>query len=429
MNELSQLIRSRLHKEKKFLPGKTKVQYSGPIFDDKEINAVIESLIGGWLAEGPKTIQFEKEFADFIGVKECILVNSGSSALLLAFRTLMHESIPGHLKEGDEIITSALTFPTTINSIILNGLKPVFVDVDRETYNINTKEIGTVITPKTKAILVTHHLGNPCEMEIIMEIANNNNLYVVEDCCDAHGAEYKGKKLGSFGDISCFSFYCAHAMTMGEGGAVLTKNERYRPILQSLKTCGRACVCPVCAVSLDPNFKCKLRWDSKLDGFENYDKRTLYTNIGYKMKILDLQAAFGIEQLKKLPTFIQKRQENFDYLVSKLSKYKKYLQLPLATKDSKASWFAVPITVREDAPFKRSQLTEWLEGRNIETRPLLGGNLLKQPAYKNISFKSTKLENTDFFTNNSFYVGCYPGITKEMLDYLVNSFISFIEQY
>lgn len=429
MSEIHRYIKKYFDdkKQEKFIPGKTKIHYSGPIFDYEEVNAVLDSLLGGWLAEGKKTMDFEREFAKLIGVKECVVVNSGSSALLLAFLTLMHSSLENPIKKGDEVITTSLTFPTTLNAIILNNLVPVFVDVDRETYNIKPELIEEVISDKTKAILVTHHLGNPGDMDKIMDIAKKHNLYVIEDCCDAHGAEYKGKKLGSFGDLSCFSFYCAHAMTMGEGGAVLTNNSQYRPILLSLKTCGRACVCPVCTLILDPNFKCKLRWESNVEGFEGFDKRTLYTDIGYKFKILDLQSAFGLEQLKKLLGFIEARQKNFDFIVKNLSKYNSYLQLPFAAEGSKPSWFSLPITIKENAPFTRKELTEWLEKRNIETRPLLGGNLIKQPAYKGMEFRSMKLENTDYFHDNSFYIGCYPGITKEMLDFVVKSFDEFFE--
>jgi CDP-4-dehydro-6-deoxyglucose reductase, E1 len=415
--------------ENKFIAKKSRVHYSGPVFDDREINAVISNLISSnWLAEGKSTLEFERLFSDFIGGKETVVTNSGSSALLLIFACLMTKEINNPLKEGDEVITSALTFPTTLNSIILNRLKPVFVDVELETYNMDSEQIEKMISEKTKAILVTHHLGNPCDMNKIMEIARKYNLYVIEDCCDAHGAMFEDKMLGSFGCMSAFSFYGAHAMTMGEGGAIVVNDYKYSPILRSLKTCGRACTCSFCKVSIDPDFQCPIRFDSKFENFENFDKRTLYPYIGYKLKILDLQCAFGIEQLKRLSFFIEKRQENFDLLIRGLKKFEKYLILPKTLKESRPSWFAVPITIKTGYKFKREDLVNYLEKNNIETRPLLGGNLTKQPAYKEIEFRSTNLINTDYCHENSFYIGCYPGINQEMINFVLSTFESFFNE-
>jgi len=413
--------------ENRFIPGRTKIQYSGPVFDENEVNAVIDSLLGGWLAEGKSTIEFEEKFRKYIGAKECVVTNSGSSALLLSFAALMNASLKNPLKPGDEVITTALTFPTTLNAIILNRLTPVLVDVERDTYNINPNLIEDVISEKTRAILVVHHLGNPCKMDKIMEIVKNNNLYLIEDCCDAHGSLYGKKKVGSFGDMGCFSFYAAHAMTMGEGGAITINNLLYGPILRSLKTCGRACVCSPCRVITDPNYICQFRMGSQIKGFENFDKRALYTNIGYKLKILDLQSAFAIEQLKKLPFFIKRRTENFKLINKALKKWEKYLILPKPTPNSSPDWFAIPLTVRADAPFTKNSLVNWLEKHKIETRPLLGGNIIKHPAYKNIKYRATSLENTNFFNNHSFYIGCYPGITKEIVRYIVQVFEEFFK--
>ncbi len=412
--------------EKKFIPGKTKIQYSGPIFDENEVNAVIDSLLEGWLAEGKKTIEFENKFAEYVGTKDCITTNSGSSALLLSFAALMNENLKNPLKQGDEVITPSLAFPTDLNAIILNGLVPVLVDVD-ETYNIDPKLIESAITEKSKAILIVHYLGNPCNMDKIMEIVKKYNLYLVEDCCDAHGTLYKGKKVGSFGEMGCFSFYPAHAITTGEGGAITTNNLQYGPILRSLKSCGRVCSCRVCSVVLDPDYKCPLRLASEIEGFEGFDTRSLFTTIGYKMKFIDLQGAFGIEQLKKLPSFIEKRAENFNYIIKALKKWESFLILPKTIADSVPDWFALPLTIRKTAPFTRKDLTDWLEKHNIETRLLLGGNMIKHPAYKNVKYRTTGLKNTEFFHNNSFYIGCWPGITKEMLEYMIQVFDEFFK--
>ena len=415
-------------KFKEFIPGKTKIHYSGPIFDEKEVNAVITNLTAGnWLAEGKATLEFERLFAEMIGGKETIVTNSGSSSLLLIFACLMVKDVDNPLNEGDEVITSALTFPTTINSIILNRLKPVFIDVEPETYNMDPNQIKAMISEKTKAILVTHHLGNPCDMEKIMKIAKEHNLYVIEDCCDAHSAMLGDKKLGSFGHMAAFSFYGAHAMTMGEGGAIVVNDYKFTPTLRSLKTCGRACTCHICKYSVDSNFQCPQRFTSQYDGFENFDKRTLYPYIGYKLKILDLQCAFGLEQLKKLPSFVEKRQQNFNLLTQGLKEFEKYLILPKSLEGSKPSWFSVPLTLRKECGFKREDLVNYLEKNNIETRPLLGGNLLKQPAYKGMEFRSTPLTNTDYYHNNSFYIGCYPGINQEMIDFILKTFSDFFK--
>lgn len=425
LNRVIQDFFRKKKSETKFIPGKMKVQYSGPVFDEREVFAVMDTLLDGWLAEGKKVREFERSFAEFVDTKECVVASSGSSALLLSFATLINHALEKPLKKGDEVITVALAFPSTINAIILNGLVPVFVDVEFDTYNMNPALIEKMITKRTKAILVLHHLGNPCEMDRIMEIAEMFDLRVVEDCCDAHGSLFQGKHVGSFGDMGCFSFYAAHAMTMGEGGAIVTNNPAYEPILRSLKTNGRACVCSLCKVTVNPNYKCPYRWVKSRTEIEIFDKRTLYLNIGYKSRIMDIQAAFGLEQLKKLPLFIEQRQRNFEYIMKALKSYEQYLILPKATKNSDPCWFAIPLAIRKKAPFTRRKLLKWLESHNVETRPLLGGNLLRHPAYRVFKFKTTKLPNTDFFHTNSFYVGCYPGIDEQRREYLISVFDQF----
>ncbi|MGD8505204.1 MAG: lipopolysaccharide biosynthesis protein RfbH [Candidatus Bathyarchaeota archaeon] len=414
--------------ETRFVPGKTKVQYSGPVFDEREVQAIIDTLLEGWLAEGRKAREFERAFAEFVDAKECVVTNSGSSALMLSFATLTNKTLKKPFKKGDEVITVALTFPSTINAIILNGLRPVFVDVEFDTYNMNPALIEKMTTKRTRAILVLHHLGNPCEMDRIMEIAKMFDLRVVEDCCDAHGSVFQEKHVGSFGDMGCFSFYAAHTMTMGEGGAIVTNNPAYEPILRSLKTNGRACACSVCKVAVNPNYQCPYRWVQSETETEIYDKRTLFLNIGYKSRIMDLQAAFGLEQLKKMPLFMKQRRRNFEHMVKGLRSYEQYLVLPKATRGSDPIWFAIPLTIRNKAPFTRRELVEWLENHNVETRLLLGGNLLRHPAYKSFRFKTTDLPNTNFFHTNSFYIGCYPGIDEERREYLISVFDRFFKK-
>ncbi|MFH1225451.1 MAG: lipopolysaccharide biosynthesis protein RfbH [Candidatus Diapherotrites archaeon] len=413
---------------KKFIPGQSKVHYSGPLFGHREVNAILSSLFDGWLAEGKNTVEFERRFSQFVGAKDAVVTNSGSSALLLSFAALMNRGVENPLKQGDEVITSALTFPTTLNAALLNGLSLAFVDVDRQSYNMGLAQLERTVTKKTRAILAMHHLGNPIEMDALMEIAERHDLAVVEDCCDAHGSSYKGKKLGSWGELGAFSFYGAHAMTMGEGGIITTSNEALVPLLLSLKTCGRACVCRVCTIAMNSETRCPIRFKAGMKGFEEYDKRTLYPNVGYKLKTLDLQAAMGLVQLERLPQFVKSRKRNFDFIVSSLRPFEKFLQLPEETKNSEACWFAVPLTIKEGAPFSRRDIVDFLEKKNIETRPLLGGNILKQPAYNGMKFRSTPLPNTDYFHDNSFYIGCHPGLTHEMLDYIACSFGEFFKR-
>jgi CDP-6-deoxy-D-xylo-4-hexulose-3-dehydrase len=413
---------------KKFIPGTSKIHYSGPIFDHKEINAVVNSLLDGWLAAGKSVYEFEKKFSKYIGSKDVVTTNSGSSANLLAMSALKNEKIENFIKEDEEVITPALTFPTTTNAVILNNLIPVFLDVEVGTYNIIPEDIESAITDKTKAILLVHMLGNPCNMKKIMKIANDNNLFVVEDCCDGHGSEYNRKKIGTFGDMGTFSFYCAHALTMVEGGAITVNKTQYAPILRSLRTWGRACACPICYDALDPNYLCPIRFASK--EFENYDKRYLFINIGYNLKLLELQGAWGLEQLKRIGNFKEKRTKNFNFIYNILKDYEDLLILPMAEKNSSPCWFSFPITVRENLGFTRADLVDYLEKSKIETRSFMTGNILKQPAYQKIKNRAIgDLKNSDLITKNSFFIGCYPGLTKEMLDFIGEKFTEFLDKH
>jgi CDP-6-deoxy-D-xylo-4-hexulose-3-dehydrase len=411
--------------EREFVPGVTKIHYSGPIFDHREINATINSLLDGWLAAGKSVNKFENNFTKYIGCEDTVTTNSGSSANLLSVASLMNNKLKNPIKRGEEIITPALTFPTTANAIILNNLKPVFVDVDVGTYNIMPELIEHVITDKTRALLLVHMLGNPCNMTEIMRIADEYNLFVIEDNCDAHGSEYRRKKVGTFGDMGTFSFYCAHTLTLIEGGAITVNKPEYAPILRSLRAWGRACTCPVCLDAVDPNFLCPIRFDKE---YEDYDKRYLFINIGYNLKLLELQGAFGIQQLKRIDSFVRKRRKNFNFLYKSL-KGCDDLVMPVEEKYSSPCWFSFPLSIKENASFTRKQLVDFLEKNKIETRSLMTGNILNQPAYKKIKHIRTELYNADFITKNSFFIGCYPGLTREMLEFMVEKITEFLDKH
>lgn len=414
--------------EKKFVPGKTRIQYSGPIFDDDEVKTVLSSLLDGWLAPGKHTRKFEKLFANFLGVSNCDTVDSGSSGLLISWLALKNKGLKNPIRDGDEIITSAMNHPSTINCLVHNSLKPVLVDIDLENYNFNPQLVEKAITNKTRGILPMHFLGNPCDMDPLLELAEKHDLYIVEDCCDAYGSKYKNKNVGTFGDLAAHSFYCAHMITTGNGGAITYDKPEYGPIVKSLRSWGRACVCPICLVAIDSSYECPMRFAPKSKDFEGYDKRMMFTNIGYNSQIVEMQGAFAVAQMKKLPGFIKKRKENFNYIVSALRNYEEYLLLPKKTPGSDPAWFAVPLTVRPNAPFKRNEIVEFIEKHNIETRPFFASNVRKQPAYKDIDIKLIgKDTNTDLVKDNSFFIGCYPGLTQDMVDYIINVFEKFFK--
>lgn len=412
-------------KNKIFVPGKTKVNYAGRVFDEKEMVAVIDSALDFWLTLGPKGRQFCDDFSKYLGVKHCLVTNSGSSSNLVAITALCSNTIKNPMKRGDEVITTAMTFPTTLNPIIQNGLTPVFVDIEEDTYNIDASKIEEAISEKTRAIVFAHTLGNPAEMDKIMEIAKKYNLYVVEDTCDALDSTYDGKLCGTFGDFSTNSFYAAHHMTMGEGGAVCTNStELYRAAL-SIRDWGRACFCQT--GEANPNGACGHRFDFKFEGLpDGYDHKYVYSNIGYNLKPLDIQCAMGIEQLKKLPMFTQKRKHNFKVLYKCFEKYEDKFILPRALPKADPSWFAIPITVRKDAGFVKKDFVTFLEGKKIETRMLFAGNILKQPGYRNIECRIAGiLENTDQVLDRTFFLGVYPGMTDEKLEYIIKSIDSY----
>jgi len=419
-----------LRKEsEEFIPGVSRVNYSGRVFDENEIKALVSSSLDFWLTLGPESRRFEKEFADYMGSKNAIVCNSGSSANLLAVSSLTSKLLENPLRKGDEIITTASTFPTTLAPIIQNNLVPVFVDVESGTYNINPEEIERAVGPKTRGLFFAHTLGNPAEMDKIMDIVNRNNLYLIEDTCDALDSTYDGKLVGTFGEISTYSFYAAHHMTMGEGGALITDDSKIARAIRSFRDWGRDCFCQT--GERNPNGACNNRFSHKFENLpDGYDHKYVYSHIGYNLKPLDLQCAIGLEQLKKLPGFTRKRKENFDVLFNAFEKYQDRLILPQSYAKSDTSWFCFPITVRDDAGFSRKDIVSFIEDKNIETRMLFGGNILKQPGFEDIEKRvSGELTNTNQILNNTFFLGVYPGLTREKRDYVIDCVDKFFDQY
>ena len=411
----------------KFIKGKDAVLYAGRTYNEKELINLVDASLDFWLTAGKNAREFERRLAKFLGVKHCLLVNSGSSANLLAVSALTSPLLKGRrLRRGDEVITTACGFPTTLNPIIQNNLVPVFVDIDLGTYNIQADKIEKAISKKTKAIFIANTLGNPADLDKILLIAKKYKLWFIEDNCDSLGSKYRKKYTGTFGDISTCSFYPAHHITTGEGGAVLTNDPLLRRIVLSFRDWGRDCWC-------EPGYDntCKKRFNQKFGDLPHgYDHKYVYSHIGYNLKITDLQAAVGLAQLEKLPGFIKARKRNFASLRQSLEKYQKYLLLPEPTKNSDPSWFGFPILVKKQAPFRRIDIVSYLEKNKIATRLLFGGNLIKQPTYKKAKYRvSGKLTNTDSVMDNLFWVGVYPGIDKTKLKYIEKIFNVFLMNF
>ncbi|AKC63508.1 lipopolysaccharide biosynthesis protein RfbH [Clostridium sporogenes] len=408
--------------KKQFIQGETYISASGKIVDEQDLSNLVDASLDMWLTSGRYGDEFEKEFSGFLGVKYSSLVNSGSSANLVAVTALTSYKLgEKRLKPGDEVITVAAGFPTTVAPIVQNGLIPVFVDVELETYNIKVDELERALSNKTKAIVIAHTLGNPFNLTKIIEFAKDHNLWVVEDNCDALGSKYSGKYTGTFGHISTYSFYPAHHITMGEGGAVVTNDLKLHNIIRSIRDWGRDCVCP----PGKDNFCAKRFTQKHGDLPSGYDHKYVYSHLGYNLKVTDMQAALGVSQLKKLSEFIEKRKENYKKLYIGLKELEKYLILPEATQNSEPSWFGFPITLKESTKYDRNSLIKFLEEGKIGTRLLFAGNILKQPVFieNKISYRVVgKLNNTDFIMNNTFWIGVWPGINKEMIDYIVAQF-------
>ena len=416
-------------KERQFIPGITKIQYAGPVLDYKELVALMDAILDGWFGVGKRANLFEERLSKLLGQKFGVLSNSGSSANLLAISTLRSNRFESRLLPGDEIIVPATAFPTTVNPIVQNRLKPVFVDVEVGTYNIDVDQLKKSISPKTRAIFLLHNLGNPCEMKRILEIAENHNLYVIEDNCDALGAKYGGQYTGSFGIMSTCSFYVAHHITMGEGGIVLFNDENLASILRSLRDWGRSCTCPVCVVIHNPNARCTKRFKNHYGSLpDGYDTRYVYEEIGYNLKPLEFQAAMGLVQLEKLPDFVAKRNENFERLYRFFKNYEDYFVLPVWEPAAQPSWFAFPLTLREDAPFNRQDIIKWYEKCNIETRLLFSGNLVRHPAYKDVPIRVVgNLRNADRIMKDSFFLGVYPGIDEPRMNFVLQKTEEFLK--
>ncbi len=407
-----------------FVAGSNAVPPSGKLIGAQELQLMVEASLDGWLTTGRFNDMFEQQLAQFLGVKHLITVNSGSSANLIAFSTLTsHKLGERAIRPGDEVIGVAAGFPTTVNPILQFGAVPVFVDVELGTYNIDASKIEAAIGPKTKAIMLAHTLGNPFNLEAVTALCKKHNLWLIEDCCDALGSTYNGQMVGTFGDIGTLSFYPAHHITMGEGGAVFTNNPELKQIAESFRDWGRDCYCPP-----GKDNTCGKRFCWKLGDLpQGYDHKYTYSHLGYNLKITDMQAACGVAQLAKAPDFIQKRKENFAYLKERLASCEGFLILPEATPNTDPSWFGFPITLLDTAPVNRADLINFLDQNKIGTRLLFAGNLTRQPYMIGKNFRvSGVLTNTDTVMSQTFWLGVYPGLTEPMLNYVAEKIETFL---
>ncbi|MES2299249.1 MAG: lipopolysaccharide biosynthesis protein RfbH [Pseudomonadota bacterium] len=406
-----------------FEPGTTVVPPAGKVVGAPEMALMVEASLDAWLTTGRFNDQFEAKLAKFIGVQHLITVNSGSSANLVAFSALTSPKLGARaIKPGDEVIGVAAGFPTTVNPIIQFGAVPVFVDVELGTYNIDASQIEAAISPKTKAIMLAHTLGNPYNLDVIVALCKKHNLWLVEDCCDALGATYRGQMVGTFGDIGTMSFYPAHHITMGEGGAVFTNNAELKAIAESFRDWGRDCYC---APGKDNT--CGKRFCWKLGTLpEGYDHKYTYSHLGYNLKITDMQAACGLAQIERATGFIEARRANFAYLTERLQSCAEFLVLPQATPNSEPSWFGFPMTLKPEAQASRVDLLTYLDENKIGTRLLFAGNLTRQPYMQGRNFRvAGELTNTDRVMHDTFWIGVFPGLTREMLDYTVEKIEAF----
>ena len=415
------------HAPKAFQPGISTVPVSGRVYDAREMQSLVDSGLDFWLTTGPFTAKFEAAFARYTGLHHAILTNSGSSANLLAVSCLTSPALGQRaLQSGDEVITVAAGFPTTINPIFQNNLTPVFVDITIPTYNVDVDQLAAAVGPRTRGIILAHTLGNPFDLASVLSIVQKHNLWLIEDCCDAVGATYSGKMVGSFGDLATTSFYPAHHITMGEGGCVLTDSPVLKRLVESFRDWGRDCWCET-----GHDATCAKRFGWKMGELpEGYDHKYIYSHIGYNLKGTDMQAAVGLAQLKKLGTFIETRNNNFQYLYEGLRNLQEFFILPETLPESKPSWFGFPLAVRSDAPFTRLALLQYFDKHKIGTRLLFGGNLTRQPAYQSASYRvAGELKNTDFVINQLFWIGVYPGLTPEMLSFVVETFHNFVRLF
>jgi len=407
-----------------FVAGESPVPVSGKVLNGKDLRNLVDAGLDCWLTTGRFAQEFERRFAQFFGVRSCSLVNSGSSANLVAFSALTSPELGDRrLKPGDEVITLAAGFPTTVNPIIQNQCVPVFVDISLPTLQLDVSQLECALSDRTRAIMFAHTLGNVCDLDMVVNFAKKHNLWFIEDSCDALGSTYKGRMIGTFGDMATVSFYPAHHITMGEGGAVITASALLQSLVESWRDWGRDCWC-------DPGKEntCGKRFQWQLGDLPyGYDHKYIYSHIGYNLKMTDMQAAVGLSQLKRLPSFIETRRSNFRYLYERLKPYEDVLLLPESIPDAKPSWFGFPLGVRENAPFTRNDLIQALETRRIGTRLLFGGNLTRQPAYQDVKFRVVgDLKNTNYAMRNVFWIGIYPGLSEAMLDHVVDACSVFI---
>jgi CDP-6-deoxy-D-xylo-4-hexulose-3-dehydrase len=420
-SQLAKLAISQFHLPKAFIPGESQIPVTGKVFGEAEIYAAAMASAKFWLTSGEYTEIFEKSLSQKIGVRHALMVNSGSSANLLALSSLCSPSLGEQaLKPGDEVVTVAAGFPTTVTPILQNRLVPVYVDVDLGSYVANTHELEASIGPKTRAIMMAHTLGNPFDLRKVREIAEKHSLWVVEDSCDALGGTYEGKQLGSFGDLSTLSFYPAHHITTGEGGAVLIKNAYLKPIVESFRDWGRSCWCaPGC------DNTCAKRYGWKLGELpQGYDHKYTYSHLGFNLKSGDIQAAIGIEQLNRLDTFVEIRKRNWLRLHERLSDLEEYLLLPKVTPNADPSWFGFAMTVKDNSPVTRDKLISHLNSVGIATRLLFAGNLLRQPAFLGTPRRvHSSLVNTDKVMNDTFWIGVWPGLTENMVDFMADTLL------
>lgn len=411
--------------ERPFVPGESLVNYAGRVYDSDEVVALVGSSLDFWLTAGPETAAFEAELAVSAGARYASIVNSGSSANLCAIATLGSHKLKDPLRPGDEVITAAAAFPTTVNPIVQSGWTPVFVDIELGTYNVTVQRVRAALSDRTRAVVLAHTMGFPFDAPAIADLCRERGIYLIEDCCDALGASIASRPVGTFGDLATLSFYPAHQITTGEGGAVLTSSGKLNWIARSFRDWGRDCWC-------DPGEDdvCRKRFGYQLGTLpRGFDHKYTYTHVGYNLKALDLQAAIGRVQLRRLGAFVAARRRNWTLLRDGLSSYASSLMLPEALPGSEPCPFGLVLTVRADAPFTKSELTAWLEGRRIQTRGLFAGNLLRHPAYRDVKHRiSGDLLNSDATTERTFFVGVYPGIDEARRDYVLESFHRFFAE-
>jgi CDP-6-deoxy-D-xylo-4-hexulose-3-dehydrase len=424
-NEIFALVRKYyedFHKPVKFVPGQTKVHYAGRVYDGEELTRAVDAALDFQLTAGRYAAELERSLKEFFGASSALLVNSGSSANLLIAATLASPDTAHHLKPGDEVVTPAVTFPTTLAPFLMQGLVPVFVDSEIGTYNMDPAEVERAIGPNTRAILAPHTLGNPCHLSRYQKICREKGLFLIEDCCDALGGLYEGKKVGSFGSMASLSFYPAHHMTLGEGGGVIVNDAVLAKTALSLRDWGRDCWCIPGASDT-----CGKRFGWQLGQLPaGYDHKYIYSHVGYNLKLTDMQAAIGTAQWKKLPDFLRRRRENFNYYLEKLKRFEEYLTLPVQDPKAQPAWFGFPVTVRKGV--ERAKLVRFLEDAKIETRMIFAGNILRQPGFQGIAHRvAGSLTRSDEIMNNTFFIGIYPGLTAEMRDYVVSQFEAFFK--